>query len=227
MRTHRPRRLALATAAVLIGAPVLWGSVAHAQSTDRVDFTGSCDDTASAATAPEHAYVPAGGTVELVNSLGERAVLSLDGEPAVELPPGGATGVVLYHGTVTATMRVACAAGDLTASVTIEVTDTAGQPGTRPRVGDPDVAPGGQAVPSPDRSEEADDGEASPSPSPDAEPDPVEGDDATSAQAPSTSGMGFGSGPEGVLAVLAALSVVAVSVAAFWVIAVRRTARTY
>jgi hypothetical protein len=213
---------------VLIGAPVLWGSVAHAQSTDRVEFTGSCDDTASAAASPAHAYVPVGGTVELVNSLGERAVLSLDGEPAVELPPGGATGVVLHHGTVTATMRVTCAAGDLAASVSIEVTDPLEQPGTRPRVGDPDVAPGGLAVPSPDRSEDAADGEASPTPSPGAGSGAVEGDDAAAgAQTSSASGMGFGSGPEGVLAVLAALSVVAVSVAAFWVIAVRRTARTY
>lgn len=229
MRSHRPRRLVLVVAALLVSAPVLWGSAAQAQSTDRVTFTGGCDaGSAGAVTAePGHASVPLGATLEFLNDLGEPAVLSLDGEAAVELPSGGMVGVVLHHGPVTAAMQVSCPTGDVSGSATIEVSGPADQPdpsdrpgSSGPRLGDaPDAVPSDLLTPRLDQR-----GEPSPGAGPEADGD---NGDLADAQVSQASGSGWGAGSEGVLAVVAALCVVAVSAGAVRTLLVRRTVKTY
>lgn len=233
MRTHRPRRLALVAAGLLVGAPVLWGSAALAQSPDRVTYTGGCHATPAGVSAdPEHISVAAGATLELVNDLDRPAVLSLNGEEAVELPPGAAVGVALHQGPVTATMQITCPTGDLTVSAGIEVTtpaaaDPADRGAGSPGAGE-DTVPAEALTPRlDDRGRPNEGGDAGRSP--DAEPATGDGDEGeiTDAQVAQVSDSGWGSGPEGPLAVIAAVCVVGASVAAVRALMVRRTVRTY
>jgi hypothetical protein len=230
MRSHRPRRLTLVAATLLVGAPVLWGSAALAQSPDQVTYTGGCDSApAGVAVSPEQLSVTVGAVLEFVNDLDRPAVLSLNGEEAVELPPGGSVGVTLNHGPVTTTMAITCPTGELAASAAIEVTgpaDATDRDASDPGA-DEDTVPG--EVPTPrldDRGRPNDGGDAPPPP---ATP-PADGDEEgeqTDTQMAPASGIAWTSGPEGPLAVIAAVCLVGACAAAVRALMVRRTLRTY
>ncbi len=231
MRSHRPRRLALVAAALLVGAaPVLWGSSALAQSPDQVTYSGGCDSApAGVAVSPEQLTMTVGAVLEFVNDLDRPAVLILNGEEAVELPPGGSVGVTLNHGPVTATMAITCPTGELTASAGIEVTGRA-DPTDRDASGpgtEGDTAPGEVLTPRLDDRGRPNDGGNTPPPA----TSPADGDDEaeqTDTQAaPDAFGIAWTSGPEGPLAVIAAVCLVGASAAAARALMVRRTVRTY
>lgn len=133
MRSHRARWLALA---VMVAVPVLWGAGAQAQPADSVpaiSFTGGCapervGSGAEVVADPAGATVAAGGELRFVNRLGTRAMLILDGDPAVEVPAGGAVAVAFHEGPVAARMRITCPEGERATTVMIEVgTGTSGQ----------------------------------------------------------------------------------------------------
>jgi hypothetical protein len=230
MRSHRPRLLALVAATLLVGAPVLWGSAALAQPSDQVTYTGGCDRAPAGVTvSPEQLDVTAGATLEFVNDLDRPAVLSLNGEAAVELPPGGSVGVTLNHGPLTATMAITCPTGELAASAGIEVADRADPPerdASAPGA-DEDTAPGEASTPRlDDRGRPNDGGDTPPPPATPPAGSDDEGEQTDTQMAPA-SGIAWTSGPEGPLGVIAAVCLVAACVAAGRALMVRRTVRTY
>jgi hypothetical protein len=120
----------------MVAVPVLWGAGAQAQPADSVpaiSFTGGCapervGSVAEVVADPAGATVAAGGELRFVNRLGTRAMLILDGDPAVEVPAGGAVAVAFHEGPVAARMRITCPEGERATTVMIEVgTGTSGQ----------------------------------------------------------------------------------------------------
>lgn len=116
----------LVAAALLVAAPLWWGSSAQADSSGTVSFTGGCTlellgPLGSVAPSPEQVTVDAGDEVRFANQLGKPATLSFDGEAAAQLPRGGSVGVVFYEGPVTATMEISCLLGDLSGTATVAV----------------------------------------------------------------------------------------------------------
>jgi hypothetical protein len=151
------RGLSLAAAATLVGlgAPLLAGSPASADPEgDTVTFQGGCGLLGSgfgAGSTPDAAEVtvPAGSKLRFANGLDQSAVLRLDGEPAAQVPAGGAAEVVFHDGPVTASMQISCLMGSPAGSVTVAVQEV-DQP---QRPAPPSAAPGGSpsAGPSPNR----------------------------------------------------------------------------
>lgn len=127
MSSHRPRRIALAAAALLVGAPLVWSASASAATGDDVvTFRGGCGLQLVGALGrvtpdPQHVTVRAGEQVRFVNRLSRQAVLRFDGEAAVELPNGTAATVIFHGGPVTATMDIDCLLGGVSGSATVAV----------------------------------------------------------------------------------------------------------
>ena len=126
MRGHRSWSLRLAAALVLVGVPALWASGAQAEPAASVVFTGGCASELSgpddAVTPdPRRATVSPGAQVRLVNRLGRSATVVLDGEPAAELPAGGAVDLVLHSGPVTAALQISCDGEETSATATLDV----------------------------------------------------------------------------------------------------------
>jgi hypothetical protein len=226
MTSHRCRRLGLSVvAALLAGAPLLWGQAAYAQGEPTVTFTGGCasdavgpDDTVRA--QPRRADVPVGAEIRLVNQLGRGATLLLDGEAAAELPPGATVALVLHEGPVVAALRMSCPGGEVTGTATIGVAEPARDPSLPPdllnqhRAGLPDQdgpsTEGGDGSADEDRSE----GGGSPGA---AGPAGGQGGPPSLAQ-----GVEPVDGPNGVLALLAAACVAGVSAGAIRTISTQR-----
>jgi hypothetical protein len=211
MRRNRTRWLALAT--MVVAAPLLWGSSAQAQQVEAdatVTFTGGCVDRpgfAAGATADQTAVtVRVGGQLEFVNQLGIRATLLVDGEPAVELSPGGAVVVAFYEGPVEVTMRITCPRGELAATTMIGVGADPPQPDQAPAAPSSVSSPGDLHTPQ----------WTPPSPGGNLSPGPE--------AAVVADGSGSSGGPNGLLAILATVCVAGVSAAAIRVILAQRTA---
>lgn len=130
MKSQPPRRQALIAAALLLSAPLLWGSTAHADPAGTVTFNGGCALDLLAPLGevepdPLRVVVEAGEEVRFDNGLGKRATLMLNGEAAVELPAGESVGVTFHGGPVTASMQISCLLGGLSGSATVEVLGSA------------------------------------------------------------------------------------------------------
>jgi hypothetical protein len=144
-RRRRTRSLTLAAAAAaLVGAPLLAGSTASAESAGTVTFSGGCGLLGSglgANSTPDAAQVsvPAGSGVRFANQLGQPATLRLDGDAAAEVPAGGTADVVFHNGPVSASMEVSCLLGTPAGTVTVEVSQVAAPP--------PQPGSGGSAAP--------------------------------------------------------------------------------
>lgn len=232
MRVNRSWGPRLAAAVVMIGAPVLWASTAWAQPSATVVFTGGCASEfvgpqTVVTPEPRATTIPAGATVRLVNRLGTAGTLSLDGEPAAELPAGAEVEVRLHAGTLAATMEIECADGDTATGTATVRTGPAGQaPSAAPPGGSPSGDPDG------DEGTGSDETPATAGPSPSATgPDGSAGPDATSTDAapepvPASAGGGTGDQPNSVLALVAAACVAGVLAAVIRAFAARRSTRT-
>ena len=232
MRVNRSWGPRLGAAVVLIGAPVLWASTAWAQPSATVVFTGGCASEfvgpqTVVVPEPRETTIPAGATVRLVNRLGTAGTLSLDGEPAAELPAGAEVEVRLHAGTLAASMEIECADGDTATATATVRTGPAGQaPSTAPSAGSPGGDPDG------DQGAEPDETPATGGPSPAAtgpggSAGPGAGStDAAPAPVPASAGGGTGDRPNSALALVAAACVAGVLAAVIRAFAARRSTRT-
>lgn len=227
-RSWGPRLTAAAAAFAL--TPVLWASSAQAELAQgepdaTVEFTGGCASELSgpvdiATPEPRRATIGEDAAVRLVNRLGERATLTLDGEAAAELPPGGAVELVLHSGPVEASLRITCGDREVAGTATIEVTDDvpageADEPSSP--ADDPDGSPGGE------ESAPATSGSALPSATGTDQPAAEDGADLE--PVPASAGGGPEDGPNAVLALISAALVAGVLAAAIRSAAARRSAR--
>ncbi|HEY8450732.1 MAG: hypothetical protein FWJ70_09630 [Micromonosporaceae bacterium] len=232
-RSWGPR---LVAAMVMIGAPVLWASTAWAQPSATVVFTGGCASEfvgpqTVVVAEPRETTIPAGATVRVLNRLGAAGTLSLDGEPAAELPAGAEVEVRVHAGTLTATMEIECPDGDSAAGSATVRTGPAGQaPSAAPPTGssgDPGADGGDEAdeTPAPDPSPAASGPSGSAGPGAESTPG-AESADATPEPVPASAGGRTGDQPNSALALVAAACVAGVLAAAIRAFAARRTTRT-
>jgi hypothetical protein len=211
MTAHPARWLGVAT--LLAAAPLLWwGSVAQAQPAgagQAVVFTGGCadrpDSPPGVTAEPPATTVAPGAELEFVNRIGHRATLLLDGEPAVDLPADGRVVVTFHGGPVEAAMEITCPRGELAATVTVSVEDEPADPRPTPSP-PPTAAPSPGDLHTPQWT-------------------PPEGAATDQGQPAPLAGVGGGSGPNGLLALVATVCVAGVSAAAIRVVLAQRSTR--
>ena len=230
MRVNRSWGPRLAAAVVMIGAPVLWASTAWAQPSATVVFAGGCaSELVGPQTVvvpePRETTIPAGATVRLVNRLGTAGTLSLDGEPAAQLPAGAEVEVRLHAGTLAVTMEIECADGDTATATATVRTGPAGQaPSAAPPAGSPSGDPDG------DQGTGSDEAPATGGPSPAATGSSAGPDagqtDAAPEPVPASAAGGTGDQPNSALALVAAACVAGVLAAVIRAFAARRSTRT-